>query len=137
MLTLKCNAKLDGTFKVCAKVGNHEYIMDHSIENGGKDEGAIPGQMLLVALAGCKLMVISSYAQKRRITLEECEAQITGDFDEIKNGIGLNIKVDILVKTDADDKEIKKMNDFVDKNCSIAAILSQPNIVEGQIKRKK
>ncbi|OBR92231.1 MULTISPECIES: OsmC family protein [Clostridium] len=137
MLTLKCNAKLDGTFKVRAKVGNHEYIMDHSIENGGKDEGAIPGQMLLAALAGCKLMVISSYAQKRRINLEECEAQISSDFDEVENGIGLNIKVDILVKTDADDKEIEKMNDFVDKNCSIAAILSQPNIIKGQVKRKE
>lgn len=137
MSTLKCNAKLDGIFKVCAKVRDHEYIMDHSVENSGKDEGAIPGEMLLVALAGCKLMVTSSYARKRGITLKECEAQISGDFNEVENGIGLNVKVDILVKTDANDKEIEKMNDFVDKNCPIAAILSQPNIVKGQVKRKE
>lgn len=133
---LKCTAKLEGEFKVVAEVEGHQYIMDVPTDVDGTDLGASPMGLLLVALAGCKLMTARVYARKRRIILEECEAVVTGDYKSKSGNVDLNLTVDQYVKTDASDAEIEKMNEFVDKYCSVSTVLSQANTIGGKIIRK-
>ncbi len=133
---LKCTAKLEGEFKVTAEVEGHQYIMDVPAEVRGTDLGASPMGMILVALAGCKLMTTRVYARKRGITLEECEAVVTGEYRHKAGSVDLNLTVDAYVKTDATDEEIEKMNEYVDKYCSVHRVLSQANNIGGKISRK-
>ena len=57
--------------KVEIKAGSHTLVADEPIEYGGEDAGPSPYDLLLSALAACKVMTAQMYARRKGWPLEE------------------------------------------------------------------
>lgn len=71
------HVKLDwkGGMQFDAQVGEHHIVLDAPEELGGMNLGARPKPLLLVALAGCTGMDITSLARKMRVEFEKIEIE--------------------------------------------------------------
>lgn len=58
-------------FSVTLKARNHKILADEPTNLGGKDTGATPGELLLSSLAGCKLITMRMYAERKGWELGE------------------------------------------------------------------
>ena len=56
----------------------HHIMLDASVEGGGKDSGARPMELLLVALASCAGMDIASILRKKRQDVKSYEVFVHG-----------------------------------------------------------
>lgn len=65
-----------------AEVDGHKIYLDTSQEHGGKNTGPRPKQMMMVALAGCTAMDVSSILKKMREEVEEFTVEVEGDMAE-------------------------------------------------------
>jgi putative redox protein len=52
-------------FQVEIHSGSHSWHSDEAVEAGGQDTGPNPYELLLGALAACKIITVKMYAQKR------------------------------------------------------------------------
>jgi putative redox protein len=57
----------------------HQIVVDANEQTGGKDEGARPMELLLVALAGCAGMDIISILRKKRQQVDSYRVSIRGE----------------------------------------------------------
>jgi uncharacterized OsmC-like protein len=91
------------------------FDADHPAVLTGRDNGATPVEILLVALAACLTAGIGNIAAVRRVTLYEVECQIEGDHD-LRGLLGLSdavrsgfdeIRVNFKIKGDAPEEKLK------------------------------
>jgi putative redox protein len=59
-----------GKFQVRINSGDHQFIMDEPVEYGGLSSGPNPFDLLEAALAGCTLMTLRLYAERKGWTLD-------------------------------------------------------------------
>ncbi|MDD2522290.1 MAG: OsmC family protein [Anaerolineaceae bacterium] len=134
---LNVTAELNDKYRVGTKVAGHEYVMDEPIDAGGDDTGTVPGAMLGVALAGCKAMVARVYADKCRIPLRKVEVEIEMDFEQTESGIDLAMNADIVIDGDLTEKQMEGMTKFLNEQCPVQKILSQPNKITSTVSLKE
>jgi putative redox protein len=65
-----------------AEVDGHKIYMDSSLEHGGKNTGPRPKPLMMVALAGCTAMDVTSILSKMRENVEELTIDVEGDVTE-------------------------------------------------------
>lgn len=65
-----------------ADVNGHKVMMDANEEVGGKNLGASPKKLMLVALSGCTGMDVVSILTKMRVDIEKCSIEVQGDVTE-------------------------------------------------------
>ncbi|RPI46705.1 MAG: OsmC family peroxiredoxin [Bacteroidetes bacterium] len=65
-----------------ADVDGHKLYLDAKAENGGKNMGPRPKQLLMVSLAGCTGMDVASILQKMKEEVEEIVVEVEGDLAE-------------------------------------------------------
>lgn len=58
-------------FSVTMTARTHEILADEPVALGGNDTGATPGELLLSSLAGCKLITMRMYAERKGWELGE------------------------------------------------------------------
>jgi uncharacterized OsmC-like protein len=61
------NVEYGGGVKFLAKTGNHELVCDQPVENGGKDEGMTPPELLLASLGTCAGYYAVQYLNLRKL----------------------------------------------------------------------
>ena len=77
---LQVEATLSGTMRFDIATGSgHQIVVDANEQSGGKDEGARPMELLLVALAGCAGMDIISILRKKRQQVDTYTVSIQGE----------------------------------------------------------
>jgi uncharacterized OsmC-like protein len=93
----------------------YEYDADHPAVLVGSDEGPLPVEFLLVALASCLTSGIGNIAAARGVTLTEVRSTIEGDMDargilglsdEVRNGYQ-RIRLDFTIKGDAPPEKLR------------------------------
>ena len=65
-----------------AEVDGHKIYMDTSPEHGGKNLGARPKPLMMVALAGCTGMDVAAILKKMREEIKELTVEVEGEISE-------------------------------------------------------
>jgi putative redox protein len=96
-----------------SRMRQHSMLVDESIQYGGQDLGPMPGDLLCLSLASCKVITLRMYAQRKgwpvkqiKVTVQlvkasqqesgsqhtfVCELSLTGELDEAQRARMLEI----------------------------------------------
>lgn len=126
---VKTVAKTDGKMTVYAQNGEHEVIMDQPVDANGQNKGPTPVEMVLTALAGCKLMVAQGFAMKNGFETGEMQCEVSMDFGKFQETGKCDFKVKMTIPGCPEELR-DKMEKFVHRGCPVAKILEADNTVE-------
>ncbi|MGX5819055.1 OsmC family protein [Chitinophaga lutea] len=107
----------------------HKVLMDSSIENGGKNNGVRPMQMLIMGLGGCSAIDVVMILKKQRQEITDFRIEIEADREKGKEPSlweKAHIVFHISGKVDAD-KAARAVELSMNKYCSVAETLRQGN----------
>ena len=77
-------------------VRGHELTVDEPAEDGGKDTGPTPTELLLASLASCYTLALRWAAKHRNLPLGDVQVTACGSYDGLKFGaIRLNVAGDL------------------------------------------
>ncbi len=128
--------------KCSAKIRGFNFTIDEPEVLGGGDTAPNPVEYVLAALGSCQEILYSAYSSVLGIPLESVKVDVRGTLDlkglfgldpEVKPGFG-KVTYNTYLKSPADETELKKLADIVEKNCPVLDILSRPIPVEGNVK---
>lgn len=118
--------RLDDAFNMEAvDEGGHTVLMDSSVENGGKNNGVRPMQMLLMGLGGCSAIDVAMILKKQRQEITDFRIEIDGEREKGKEpSLWENVHVIFHLKGDIDpDKAARAVELSMNKYCSVAETL--------------
>jgi putative redox protein len=69
-------------YRVDISSGVHSLVADEPQQSGGKDDGPTPYGLLLSALAGCTLITLKMYCERKDWPLERAEVELRFIRDE-------------------------------------------------------
>ncbi len=125
MITVELSREqLDYGF-VATDAYNHNVQMDSSPETGGKNFGARPMQLLLMALAGCSAIDVISILNKQRQTIADYKMKVHGEREHGKEpSLWKTVEVEFHLWGDIDEAKAQRAADLsIQKYCSVAATL--------------
>lgn len=96
----------------------HEIIADEPEDVGGADLGAKPGELLLSSLAGCKLITMRMYAERKGWDIGET----TISLRYIEKGDPTIVEKEIRFTGDLDEGQTKRLID-ISGRCPVARML--------------
>lgn len=105
----------------------HTVLMDSSIENGGKNNGVRPMQMLLMGLGGCSAIDVVMILKKQRQEITDFHIEIDADREKGKEPAlweKAHIVFHLSGNIDAD-KAARAVELSMNKYCSVAETLRQ------------
>lgn len=70
---------IDGMAMVAESGSGHGFLMDGAPENGGRNAGARPMEVLMMGLGGCTTFDVMSILKKSRQDVSDCLVELTGD----------------------------------------------------------
>lgn len=110
---------------VATDANNHSVKIDTSPETGGKDFGARPMQLLLMALAGCSAIDVISILNKQRQTITDYKMKVHGEREQGKEpSLWKTIEVEFHLHGNVDQAKAQRAADLsMEKYCSVAATL--------------
>lgn len=102
-----------------------EIKMDNSLPHGGKNFGAKPMQMLLMALGGCSGIDVISILTKQKIDVKNYEMIIKGEREASKEpSLWKTIHVEFIIYAEVDGAKANRAVDLsLNKYCSVAETL--------------
>ena len=66
----------EGMFQVRIETGEHSFLMDEPIDYGGQGTGPSPFDLLSAALAGCTVMTMKLYADRKGWKLDRLSVRV-------------------------------------------------------------
>lgn len=105
----------------------HKVLMDSSIENGGKNNGVRPMQMLMMGLGGCSAIDVVIILKKQRQEITDFRIEIEADREKGKEP-SLWEKAHIVFHLSGNidaDKAARAVELSMNKYCSVAETLRQ------------
>ena len=125
--TFKVSAELIGKFTVEGHIRNHKVILDEPKNLGGDDKGPNPVEILLLAQAGCILMVGRVVAMEMGIDLKSFKVEVSGNLNpakfmgkETQDRAGFkSIEIKVYVESDADRETLQKWLETVEERCPV------------------
>lgn len=105
----------------------HKVLMDSSIENGGKNNGVRPMQMLIMGLGGCSAIDVVMILKKQRQEITDFHIEIEADREKGKEPAlweKAHIVFHLSGNIDAD-KAARAVELSMNKYCSVAETLRQ------------
>lgn len=110
---------------VATDANHHAVKMDTSPETGGKNFGARPMQLLLMALAGCSAIDVISILNKQRQKVTDYKMKVSGEREAgIEPSLWKKIDVVFYLYGDVDEAKAQRAAALsMDKYCSVAATL--------------
>ncbi len=98
-------------------------IADEPIEQGGKDLGFSPKELLASALAACTSATVRMYADRKEWDLQEVKTAIELEFIKEENKTVINRKIEFIGNLDADQR-IRLLK--IAESCPVHKILNNP-----------
>lgn len=105
----------------------HTVLMDSSVENGGKNNGVRPMQMLMMGLGGCSAIDVVMILKKQRQEITDLRIEIEAEREKGKEP-SLWEKAHIIFHLSGNidaDKAARAVELSMNKYCSVAETLRQ------------
>ncbi len=121
---MSVSAKLVRNYQVEIKAGSHTFYSDEPTDLGGDDTGPTPMDMLLSSLAGCKVITVQMYAQRKGWPLTGMDIQMSLEkkkASEVEGAVSAGnkqvtvIESDITFEGDLDEAQIARLLDISTK----------------------
>lgn len=100
------------------QIREHKLITGVNEKLGGQDEGPNPHELLEAALAGCTILTVQMYANRKGYKLESCDVEVKIE----KEGPETFISRHVTFKGDLSDEEKARLTEIVEK-CPIHKLL--------------
>lgn len=120
--------RIDEAFRMKAVNPNGiELFIDSSVENGGKEAGYRPMQLLLAGIGGCSGIDLISILKKQKQTLRHLRIIVEGEREKDKiPSLFSKIHLHFVLSGNLDDKKVQQaLSLSLDKYCSVAKILEK------------
>jgi len=116
---------VDGLRFIGNGYSNHALAIDASTEDGGSDSAVRPGEMILMALAGCTGIDIVSMLKKMRVAFDSFEIGITAETAEQypKYFTKINVEYRVRGRNIPEDKLQRAITLSRETYCSVSAQL--------------
>ncbi len=116
---------IDGLKFVGTGYANHSIVIDGPAEAGGNDSAVRPGEMVLMALAGCTGIDVVSLLKKMRVPFDHFEIAITAETaeDHPKYFTKINVEYRVRGKNIPEDKLQRAIDLSRETYCSVSAQL--------------
>tara|TARA_R110002049_G_scaffold252264_2_gene427368 strand:+ start:101853 stop:102254 length:402 start_codon:yes stop_codon:yes gene_type:complete len=103
----------------------HSVVMDGPPENGGRNLGPRPMEMILLGLGGCSCFDIVSILQKSRVAIDDCVVEISAERADEIPAVFTKIHLHYIVKGERlQDKHVRRAVELTsEKYCSVAMML--------------
>ena len=118
-------ASLSEPFVVTNRLGEHTWISDEPMDLGGKNEGPKPTELLLSALASCKLITLKMYADRKGWELGTASIEL----HYIEKGEKTIIGKKLTFSSDMSEEQYNRLKD-ISGRCPVAKMLQ--NSIEFQ-----
>ena len=121
-------------------VGPHVFQADEPNENGGKDAGPDPFELILAALGACASITVQMYADRKQWPVEgvhvalsytRVPAEDRGDFDT-KMGMVDGIEMGMFFDGDLSEDQQRRLLEIAGK-CPIHRLLSSPVSIQTKL----
>ena len=131
-MTTIANARIGRDhYKVTINAGKNVIIADEGENNGGKDEGFNPHQLLLASLGACTCATLRMYADRKQLNLEEVNVNLSLNAEEGKDSTTIVRQIELIGNLTP--AERARLLEIANK-CPIHKILSNPiNITTSEI----
>ena len=108
----------------------HAVVMDGPEENGGRNIGVRPMEMLLMGLGGCSNFDVVSILKKSRQAVTDCEVQIRAERADTEPKVFTKIALHFIVSgTALKETAVKRAVDLsAEKYCSASIMLAQGGV---------
>jgi putative redox protein len=69
------------------RIRTHQFTADNSMEGGGSDAGPSPHDLYDAALASCKALTVTWYANRKGLPLDDVRVEVERDASEERHGL--------------------------------------------------
>lgn len=121
-MTLSGTIGLDH-YRATLRADRHSWHADEPTSNGGADTAPSPGQLLLGALAACKLITTRMYADRKGWPVENISIELDMETDNHARPALTRINCRLHVEGTLDDGQRQRLLEIADK-CPTHRILS-------------
>jgi len=118
---------VDGAMFLGESGSGHAVIMDGAPENGGKNLGLRPMEMLLTGMGGCTAFDVKMILDKARQNVTDCVAEIEAERADAVPAVFTKIHVHFIVtgKGLSDKAVARAVSLSAEKYCSASIMLSK------------
>lgn len=124
--------------------GEHEHKREYTVDADhptvlvGSDNGTVPVELILMALASCLTAGIGNMAAARGITLTSVESRVEGEIDlqgifgfsdQVRNGFQ-KIRADFRIEGDADEDALRALVEQSRSRSAVFDVIANPTPVE-------
>lgn len=113
------------TYRSRLTMRGHTIHGDEPIENGGKDTGPTPTELLLSGLASCTVSTLRMYADKKGWNVDKIEVEIRIQTTKTETGQSAEIESVIAITGDVTDEQKLRMLEIARK-CPVHKLLTNP-----------
>ncbi len=103
----------------------HTLYGDEPTENGGKDTGPTPTELVLSGLASCTMSTLRMYADKKGWNVDEIEVEISIQTNKTESGQSSEIESVVSITGDVTEEQKQRMLEIARK-CPVHKMLTNP-----------
>lgn len=118
-ITVNLNQVDDAT--TAAQIRQHAIDIDRPQAKGGRDKGAMGGELLLASLGGCFNSNLLAAIRARELEINDIAIEVSGDLAEAPARFA---SINMIVKSGFDDREtFEKLVKMAERACIVANTL--------------
>ncbi|NMM64470.1 OsmC family protein [Clostridium sp. P21] len=133
--TFRATTRRKKGIAVTSEARGFKVDIDEPERLGGTNTGMNPVELVLCALGGCQTILVSSFAKKMGISLEDFWVELEGELDpdgfmglsDVRPGYQ-RIRYNMHIKSDASEEKIREFIEFIEKRCPVGDTIG--NVVE-------
>ena len=121
---------VDGVMFVGESGSGHSVVMDGAPEQGGRNMGVRPMEMLLLGLGGCASYDVIAMLKKGRQQIVDCRAEVEAERADAVPAVFTKIHVKFIVSgNDLKENQVKRAVDLsAEKYCSASIMLGAAGV---------